>query len=54
VIREFFFSVSRKYGHLLSLDLPYSKFTTTTTDKDIYKYLSQTWYEFLWIWKVVK
>jgi len=30
-----FFPLSRKYGHLLSLDLPESKITTTTTDKSL-------------------
>jgi len=37
---NFICPVSRKYGHLLPLDLPESKITTTTTDKDIFKYLS--------------
>jgi len=38
--KNFVFPVSRKYGHLLSRDLPQSKITTTTTDKDNFKYLS--------------
>jgi len=36
VISESFFPVSRKCGHLLSCDLPYSKITSTT-DKDMFK-----------------
>jgi len=42
IIYFFVFPVSRKYGHLLSLDLPESKITTTTTNKGIFKYLSHT------------
>jgi len=40
----FFSHVHRQYGHLLSLDLslPERKLTTITTDKDIFKYFSQT------------
>jgi len=33
------FLESRKGGHLLSLDLPECISTTTTKDKDIFKYL---------------
>jgi len=36
-----FFPLSRKYSRLLSLDLPESKITTTTTTTDK-EYLSQT------------
>jgi len=38
-VKQKFFFVSRKCSHLLSLDLPESKVTTTTTDKDIFKYV---------------
>jgi len=41
--------VSRKYGQLLLWYFPESKITPTTTDKDIFKYLSQIW--FIWIWR---
>jgi len=47
------FPVSRKYGHLLSLDLPESKITATTTDKDILEYWSQTRCDFIYIRKKV-
>jgi len=41
-LQNFVFPISRKYGHLFSLDLLESKITTTTTDRDFFKYLSQT------------
>jgi len=37
-----FVVVSRKAVHQMSQDLPESKITTMTIDKQIFKYLSQT------------
>jgi len=46
-----FLPVSRKYGHLLSLNLPERKITTLKAHQEVFKYLSQTRIWFIRIWK---
>jgi len=41
--------VSIKFGHQLSQDLPDNNIPTISTDKDIFKYLSQTTSDLFWI-----